>query len=50
MGTSRFAQGPLGKNEICLRSFAQRMRREIPISVEVEHPGHDRLRAALNAA
>ena len=50
MGTSRFQQGPLGKNEICLRSFAQRMRREIPISAEVERPSPERLRAALNAA
>lgn len=50
MGTSRFRQGPLGKNEICLRSFAQRMRREIPISAEVERPSPERLRAALNAA
>lgn len=47
MGTSRFQQGPLGKNEICLRAFAQRMRREIPISAEVERPSSERLREAL---
>lgn len=50
MGTSRFKQGPLGRNEICLRSFAQRMRREIPISAQVQHPGRERLQAELNAA
>jgi phenylpropionate dioxygenase-like ring-hydroxylating dioxygenase large terminal subunit len=50
MGTSRFQQGPLGKNEICLRNFAQRMRREIPISAEVERPSPERLRAAAGAA
>ncbi|MXO71109.1 aromatic ring-hydroxylating oxygenase subunit alpha [Alteraurantiacibacter buctensis] len=50
MGTSRFRQGPLGKNEICLRAFAQRMRREIPISAEVDRPSPERLRESLNAA
>jgi carnitine monooxygenase subunit len=50
MGSSRFAQGPLGKNEICLRSFAQRMRTTIPIASEAQHPGRERLQAALDAA
>lgn len=50
MGTSRFAQGPLGRNEICLRAFAQRMRATIPISAEVERPSRERLQAALDAA
>ncbi len=50
MGTSRFVQGPLGKNEICLRNFAQRMRREIPLSTERERPSPERLRKALDAA
>ena len=46
MGTSCFSVGPLGKNEICLRAFAQRMRREIPISAEAVRPTAERLRAA----
>lgn len=50
MGTTPFKAGPLGKNEICLRAFAQRMRATIPIAAEVEHPGRERLQAALDAA
>lgn len=50
MGTSRFAQGPLGRNEICLRSFAQRMRQTIPIAHEPQRPSRERLQAALDAA
>lgn len=50
MGTSPFKAGPLGRNEICLRAFAQRMRATIPIAAEVEHPGREALRAALEAA
>jgi phenylpropionate dioxygenase-like ring-hydroxylating dioxygenase large terminal subunit len=30
MGSSFYAPGPLGKSEVCLRSFAQRLRRLIP--------------------
>ncbi len=48
MGTSRFAQGPLGRNEICLRSFAQRMRQTIPIAAEPQRPSHERLQAVLD--
>lgn len=47
MGTSVFSAGPLGKSEICLRSFAMRMRREIPIACEVEQPSRAALEAAL---
>jgi carnitine monooxygenase subunit len=50
MGTSQFVQGPLGKNEICLRSFAQRMRQTIPLSAQPQRPSHERLRAALDEA
>lgn len=50
MGSSRFEQGPLGKNEICLRAFAQRMRTTIPIAAERERPSSARLQAALDAA
>lgn len=47
MGTSVFGQGPLGKNEICLRQFAERIRATIPIAVEIERPSSVRLRAEL---
>ncbi|HSG56979.1 MAG TPA: aromatic ring-hydroxylating dioxygenase subunit alpha [Paracoccaceae bacterium] len=50
MGSSRFEQGPLGRNEICLRAFAQRMRATIPICAERERPSSARLQAALDAA
>jgi phenylpropionate dioxygenase-like ring-hydroxylating dioxygenase large terminal subunit len=32
MGSSSFTTGPLGRNEICLRGFAERMRKQIPVS------------------
>lgn len=32
MGSRSFANGPLGRNEICLRSFAARLREELPVS------------------
>jgi len=30
MGSSYYRPGPLGKSEVCLRSFAQKLRRIIP--------------------
>ena len=37
--TSRsYLQGPLGKNEICLRAFARRMRSLLPVSLDVHSP------------
>jgi phenylpropionate dioxygenase-like ring-hydroxylating dioxygenase large terminal subunit len=47
MGSSSFLAGPLGKNEICLRNFAERMRRTIPLAREREKPSRERLEAAL---
>jgi len=47
MGTSCFTVGPLGRNEICLRSFAERMRETIPLSREPQRPSSARLEAAL---
>jgi len=47
MGSSSFTRGPLGRNELCLRSFAQRMRATIPIAQEIARPSRRRLEAAL---
>lgn len=47
MGSSAYARGPLGRNEICLRQFAERIRATIPIATEFEQPTPERLRAAL---
>ena len=47
MGTSCFSVGPLGKGEVCLREFAERMRGLIPLAREVERPSRERLEAAL---
>jgi phenylpropionate dioxygenase-like ring-hydroxylating dioxygenase large terminal subunit len=47
MASSSFSAGPLGKNEICLRDFAERMRETIPLSREREKPSRERLEAAL---
>lgn len=47
MGSSSFAAGPLGRNEMCLRNFAERMRETIPLSREPEKPSRELLEAAL---
>jgi hypothetical protein len=47
MGSSSFASGPLGKNEICLRDFAERMRETIPIARYRHQPSREELEAAL---
>lgn len=47
MGSSSFSVGPLGKNEVCLRGFAERMRETIPIAREQQRPSQERLQAAL---
>lgn len=49
MGSSSFSAGPLGKNEICLRDFAERMRATIPLAREREKPSRERLEEALGA-
>jgi hypothetical protein len=38
MESSGYRTGPLGKNEVCLRSFARRMRSLIPESRLMEPP------------
>ena len=38
MGSLSFAQGPLGKSEICLKHFAEQMRAAIPASRSREKP------------
>jgi phenylpropionate dioxygenase-like ring-hydroxylating dioxygenase large terminal subunit len=50
MSSSSFASGPLGKNEICLRHFARRMRDAIPLSREREQPSRERIDAELRPA
>ena len=47
MGSSSFSIGPLGRNEVCLRNFAERMRKTIPLSREPKRPSRERLEAAL---
>ena len=38
MGSSSYAVGPLGKNEVCLRSFGRHMRELIPESRSLQKP------------
>jgi hypothetical protein len=38
MASRSYVRGPLGKNEICLRAFAERMRSLLPVSREIEAP------------
>jgi phenylpropionate dioxygenase-like ring-hydroxylating dioxygenase large terminal subunit len=38
MASRSYVRGPLGKNEICLRAFAERMRSLLPVSLETEAP------------
>lgn len=47
MGSSSFQSGPLGKSEVCLRHFADRMRETIPLAREREKPGRDAFERAL---
>jgi carnitine monooxygenase subunit len=49
MASSSFSAGPLGRNEVCLRSFAERMRATIPIAREPQRPSRKRLQAARSA-
>ena len=49
MASSSFTTGPLGRNEVCLRNFAERMRETIPIARERQRPSRDRLQAARDA-
>ena len=47
MSSSSFSVGPLGKSEFCLRSFAAKMRRFIPLSGESVKPPAKEIAAAL---
>lgn len=47
MASSSFSAGPLGRNEICLRHFARRMREALPIARERERPSRARFAAAV---
>ena len=38
MASRSYVRGPLGKNEICLRAFAERMRSLLPVSLETQAP------------
>ena len=48
MGSSQFKSGPLGREEILLRKFAEQMRNAIPLARRREKPGRDEMNAALN--
>jgi phenylpropionate dioxygenase-like ring-hydroxylating dioxygenase large terminal subunit len=47
MGSSTFTTGPLGREEICLRDFAARMRETIPLARRPEKPARAEIEAAL---
>ena len=47
--TGDYEPGPLSRDEICLRDFAQRMRRELPICRERERPAAETIRQAISA-
>ncbi len=49
MGSMTFAQGPLGKSEICLRHFAKQMRETIPVAKSREKPPAEKIREAFDA-
>ena len=49
MGSMTFAQGPLGKSEICLRHFAKQMREAIPVAKSREKPAPEKMQEAFNA-
>jgi phenylpropionate dioxygenase-like ring-hydroxylating dioxygenase large terminal subunit len=38
MASRSYERGPLGRNEICLRAFAARMRSILPVSLQTEAP------------
>ncbi len=47
MGSSSFRTGPLGREEVCLRHFAEQMREVIPLARNPERPARADLEAAL---
>ena len=38
MNSSTFSTGPFGRNEICLRGFASRLRQAIPVATLADEP------------
>ena len=48
MGSSQFKSGPLGREEILLRKFAEQMRGAIPLARRREKPSRAEIDAALN--
>lgn len=47
MGSSSFRTGPLGREEICLRHFAEQIRETIPLARNPEKPPRAEIDAAL---
>lgn len=47
MGSSQFQKGPLGREEILLRHFAQQMRETIPLARRCDKPARAEIEAAL---
>jgi hypothetical protein len=47
MGSSAFKSGPLGREEILLRKFADQMRTAIPLARRREKPSRAEMDAAL---
>jgi len=47
--TGDYQPGPLSRDEICLRDFADRMRKELPICRERTRPSSDTIRQAITA-
>lgn len=48
MGSSQFKSGPLGREEILLRKFAEQMRAAVPLARRREKPSRAEIDAALN--
>lgn len=49
LAAGEYETGPVSRDEICLRDFADRMRRELPLCLQRAHPGREALRHALDA-
>ncbi len=47
MASSSFRTGPLGREEVCLRHFANQMRETIPLARHAARPAHGIMEAAL---
>jgi phenylpropionate dioxygenase-like ring-hydroxylating dioxygenase large terminal subunit len=49
MTSSSFDSGPLGRNEICLRHFAEQMRNQIPLARYAQKPSREIVETALDS-